>query len=208
MSEQHLRKNQIKRAAEELFSKRGYHATTIREIAAALDLEGGSLYGHISGKYELLYTIVLDGSEQFRTAAREVLASGKTPPEQLHELMRRHVMIVVDSPERAVVYHHEWRNLEEDHLALLKHHRNEYEQAFRQIIRAGCERGDFEVEDERLASISVLSLLNWTYQWYQTGGPLDADGLTDHFYRLIMRGFAPRQRDIVDKEDQDGIVQR
>jgi AcrR family transcriptional regulator len=189
MTEQTVRKNQILKAAEQLFSKRGYHATTVREIAAALDLEGGSLYGHISGKYELLYTLVLEASEQFRTAAREVLASGEPPEQQLHELMRRHVAIVAQSPERAVVYHHEWKHLNEEHLALLKHQRNEYEQAFRQIIREGVADEVFVVEDERLASISVLSLLNWTYQWYQPGGPLDADGLADYFYRQIMQGF-------------------
>lgn len=193
MNDQKLRKNQITRAAEQLFSQRGYHATTVREIAAALDLEGGSLYGHISGKYELLYTIVFDASEQFRTAAAEVRASGAPPQEQLHQLMRRHVAIVTESPHRAVVYHHEWRHLEAPHLNLLKDHRDEYEQAFRQIIRDGIAKGVFQAQDERLASVSILSLLNWLYQWYQPNGPLDADKLTDYFYELVMQGLSPRQ---------------
>ncbi len=197
MNEQGIRKNQITRAAEQLFSQRGYHATTVREIAAVLDLEGGSLYGHISGKYELLYTIVLEASEQFRAAANEVLASGAEPQIQLRELMRRHVAIVVQSPAKAVVYHHEWRHLDAEHLELLKSHRNEYEQAFRQIIRAGVAGGVFQVEDERLASIAVLSLLNWIYQWYQPGGLLDADSLAEHFYNIIWRSFSPRNEAII-----------
>lgn len=192
MSEQSQRKVQIARAAEQLFSKRGYHATTIREIAATLDMEGGSLYGHISGKYELLYTIVLNASEQFRAAAREVLATDAAPNEQLHELMRLHVAIITESLDRAVVYHHEWRHLEPEHLALLKRHRNEYEEAFRQIIRTGIEQGVFVEQDERLASISILSLLNWTYSWFQPVGPLDANALADYFYETSMRGLSPR----------------
>lgn len=193
MSEQGVRKSQITRVAEHLFSRQGYNATTVRQIAGELALKGGSLYGHISGKYELLYMIVMEASEQFRTAAREVLESGGAPEEQLHELMHRHVAIVTQSLDRAVVYHHEWKHLEEEHLAELKRHRKEYEQAFRQVIRAGIDSGVFEVQDERLASISVLSLLNWVYQWYQPGGPLDANGLADHFYGLVMQGFRPRR---------------
>lgn len=189
MSEQKVRKNQITRAAEQLFSQRGYHATTMREIAAAISLEGGSLYGHISGKYELLYRIVLEASEQFRAAASEVLAMEAAPPEKLQELMRRHVAIVTESPHRAVVYHHEWRNLEPEHLEMLKSHRDEYEQAFRQIIRDGMAQGLFRAQDERLASVSVLSLLNWIYQWYQPNGPLSADALANYFYEFAMQGL-------------------
>jgi len=66
------RKDQIYEVAERLFSERGYHATTMREIARELAIEGGSLYSHISGKHELLYAIVLRGSEQFLQSAREV----------------------------------------------------------------------------------------------------------------------------------------
>jgi AcrR family transcriptional regulator len=187
------RKEQIYRAAEHLFSRRGYHATTMREIAATVQIEGGSLYGHISGKYELLYTIVLRASEQFRQAAQEVLAGGGSAPAQLHALMRRHVAIVTASVERAAVYHHEWRHLEDEDQALLKRRRDEYEAAYRQIIRRGVAAGAFVAQDERLASISILSLLNWTYQWYQPEGAFAADALADHFYTIVMRGLAPRK---------------
>ena len=186
------RKEQIYRAAEHLFSRRGYHATTMRELAATVQIEGGSLYGHISGKYELLYTIVLHASEQFRQASQEVTASDMSAPEQLRELMRRHVAIVTASVERAAVYHHEWRHLEDEDRALLKRYRDEYEEAYRQIIRKGVANDAFVAQDERLVSISILSLLNWTYQWYQPEGALAADALADHFYTIVMRGLAPR----------------
>jgi AcrR family transcriptional regulator len=187
------RKAEIYQAAERLFSRQGYHATTMRHLAAALGIEGGSLYSHISGKYELLRTIVLRASEQFREAAREVLAAGGRPSEQLHRLMQRHVAIVVESIDRAVIYHHEWQHLEDEDRALLKRHRDEYESAFRQIICAGMTCGEFVARDERLASISVLSLLNWTYQWYRPDGPLTADALANHFYTTIMCGLGPHE---------------
>jgi TetR/AcrR family transcriptional regulator, cholesterol catabolism regulator len=70
------RKQQVYEVAERLFSERGYQATTIREIARELQIEGGSLYSHISSKQALLYEIVLRGSEQFLRAGRDALAKG------------------------------------------------------------------------------------------------------------------------------------
>src|SRR5687768_8053631 len=97
LAQTQTRKDQIYEVAERLFSERGYHATTIREIARELRIEGGSLYSHISGKQDLLYEIVVRGSEQFLRAAREVLAGGGPAREQLRELMRRHLAIMAES---------------------------------------------------------------------------------------------------------------
>src|SRR6266487_4844276 len=101
------RKDQIYEVAERLFSARGYRATTMREIARELAIEGGSLYSHISGKQELLYAIVLRGSEQFLQAARDTIAAGSARV-RLRELMRRHLAIMTESTPRAIVHFHEW----------------------------------------------------------------------------------------------------
>ncbi len=186
------RKDQIYSTAASLFSRQGYHATTMREIARALEIEGGSLYSHINGKQELLYGIVLRASEQFRWAAREAVEAGSTPVEQLRELMRRHLAIVAESTPRAGVYFHEWRHLSAEQQATIKHHRDEYEHSVRAIIRAGMESGEFIAVDERLAGLEVLSLLNWSYQWYRPGGEWSADELADRFFDLVMCGLRPR----------------
>jgi TetR/AcrR family transcriptional regulator, cholesterol catabolism regulator len=171
------RKDQIYEVAERLFSERGYHATTIREIARELRIEGGSLYSHISGKQDLLYEIVLRGSDQFLGAAREVIAAGGPARAQLRNLMRRL---------------HEWRHLEPDRQAIIRARRDEYEGYVRQIIGVGVSGGEFAADDERLIGLQVLSLLNWTYQWYAPGGTWNAHDLADHFYNLVMRGLEPR----------------
>jgi AcrR family transcriptional regulator len=183
------RKDQIYQVAERLFSERGYHATTIREIARELQIEGGSLYSHISSKQSLLYDIVLRSSEQFLQAAHEVLAAGGSAQHQLRALMRRHMAIVAASTDRAAVYFHEWKHLEPQHQAIIRRHRNEYEGVFRQIIRTGVANGEFAPNDEGFTGLQALSLLNWTYQWYQTDGRLSADELADRFFELVMCGL-------------------
>ncbi|GAB4206373.1 MAG: TetR/AcrR family transcriptional regulator [Roseiflexaceae bacterium] len=186
------RKDQILQAAEKLFSQRGYHATTMREIARELQIEGGSLYTHIAGKHDLLYAIVLRGSQQFLSAAREVTAAGGSPREQLRALMRRHMAIVASSVEGAVVYFHEWRHLDAPQQTEITRHRDEYEGYLRRIIRAGVDSGEFAPTDERLISLQVLALLNWTYQWFRPEGPLSAQEVADRFFEQVMCGLEPR----------------
>jgi TetR/AcrR family transcriptional regulator, cholesterol catabolism regulator len=186
------RKDQILDVAERLFSERGYHATTIREIARELQIEGGSLYSHISGKQELLYQIVLRGSTQFLHAAQITLAEGGSARDQLLRFMRRHLAIVAESAPGAIVHFHEWRHLDAEHQAEIRARRDEYEGILRQIIRAGVASGEFTPGDERLIGLHILSLLNWTYQWYKLGGTWNADDLAAQFFDLLMRGLEPR----------------
>jgi TetR/AcrR family transcriptional regulator, cholesterol catabolism regulator len=186
------RKEQIYDVAERLFSERGYHATTMREIARELAIEGGSLYSHISGKQELLYAIVLRGSEQFLQSARDTIAATGSARGRLRELMRRHLAIVAESTPRAIVHFHEWRHLEPERQATIRARREQYESYVRQIIRDGVVAGEFAPHDERLVGLYVLSLLNWTYQWYAPGGTWSADDLAQQFFDLLMRGLGSR----------------
>ena len=172
----------------------------MREIARELQIEGGSLYSHISGKQDLLYEIVLRASEQFRRAAREARDTGAAPAAQLRELMSRHLTIVAESVPLAGVYFHEWRHLSPAQQATIKHHRDEYESCVRAIISAGIEAGDFAPVDERLAGLQVLSLLNWSYQWYRPDGGWSADELAGRFYELLMCGLRPRVAHQGDRE--------
>src|SRR3954452_8749401 len=144
------RKDQIYEVAERLFSERGYHATTMREIARELEIEGSSLYSHISGKPELLYAIVLRGSEQFLQAARATFDSAGSAPARLRELMRRHLAIMAESTPRAIVHFHEWHHLEPEHQATIRARRDQYESYVRQIIHDGVIAGEFALHDERL----------------------------------------------------------
>lgn len=186
------RKDQIHGVAERLFSQRGYHATSVRDIARELQIEGGSLYSHISGKQDLLFEIVLRASQQFLQIGREVAASDGSARAQLRLFMRRHLAMIADSTERAAVYFHEWRHLGLEQQAIIIGHRDEYESYLRQILRRGVACGEFAPVDERLMSLHILSLLNWTYQWYNAEGTWSAEALADWFFEQVIQGLGVR----------------
>lgn len=179
-------KSEILATAGELFSERGYHGTSMRELAKALHMRGASLYSHISAKEELLWEIVNEVADQFLALA-EAVPRYISPEEQLVQLVRGHLKVIAHELHYAIVFFHEWKFLEPSLLARVKARRDAYEANFCRIIEEGTRQGLFQVANPRLAALFVLSALNWTYQWFRLEGPLSVEQLADHYMVFILR---------------------
>src|SRR3954469_21009044 len=94
-----------------MFSRQGYHATTMRDIARELNLQGGSLYAHIESKEDVLWEIVERAAREFLSAARPLAVGAAPPSERLRAMLRAHVEIVARNLSDATVFFHEWRFL-------------------------------------------------------------------------------------------------
>src|SRR5438105_6705523 len=105
------RKEQIYSTARSLFSERGYHATTVRDIARELNMQGGSLYAHIDSKEDVLWEIVQRAAEQFFTAVRPLAGEPVPASLRLRRMLRAHVEVVARNLDNATVFFHEWRFL-------------------------------------------------------------------------------------------------
>src|SRR5436190_21342118 len=107
------RKQQIYEAASTLFSRRGYHSTSVRDIARELDLQGGSLYAHIASKEDVLYGIVVRAAEAFQAAAAPLTHAERSPVERLRAMVHAHVAVAVRDLSRVAVFFQDWRHLSE-----------------------------------------------------------------------------------------------
>ena len=108
------RRQAIEDVASDLFRERGYAATTIRDIARALSLQGASLYAHVTSKEDVLWGIVDRAAGRFEAAAdraeREAEASRPgDPAAALAVLVRAHVEVLTRDVDEAGVFVHEWR---------------------------------------------------------------------------------------------------
>lgn len=182
------RKDLIFDAARDLFSRGGYHATTMRELARVVDLESGSLYSHIDSKEELLWGIVSRAVDEFST--RAALVAQELPPEEkLRQMVRGHLEVTVEQLPSARVFFHEWEALSPGLRERVRERRDAYQALFRGVIEEGMRQGAFRVEDTRLATTFVLSTLNWTYQWFDPDGRLSVDEIADRYTTLILNGL-------------------
>ena len=184
VAEGKTRRDQILEVAARLFSERGYHATSMRDIGEATGILAGSLYSHIQGKEDLLFGIVQRAADAFLSGLEAVLATEAPPEEKLRLAMRAHIEVVAGDPEAARVFHHEWRALSGRRRTEVRKLRRRYEEMWDGIVRELPGAGD-----PRAARLLVLSAANWTYTWYRPDGPMSPQQVADRFTDLLLDGL-------------------
>lgn len=171
-------RDDVVRAAGRLFADRGYHGTSMRDLGKELGLLGSSLYSHVDSKQDLLVEVVEEGAQLFQASADQALLGSGASSERLHGLIRGHVDVVVDNIEVARTFLNEARMLDEQHRARILAARDQYEEAFRSVIREGIADGSYRSDvDPKTASIFILSMLNAVERWYDPSGELDREAL-------------------------------
>jgi TetR/AcrR family transcriptional regulator, cholesterol catabolism regulator len=196
MIESGARRREIDEVASELFHANGYAATSVRDIAKALDIQGASLYAHVASKEDVLWSIVDGAATAFETKADEAVADTATsdPVERLAALVEAHVDVVTADPERASVFVTEWRHLSAERRAAIASRRDAYEARFRAVIDDGTAVGAFRPTDTALAATFILTALNGIATWYRPGGRLSADRIADNYIDLALRSLLEDHR--------------
>jgi TetR/AcrR family transcriptional regulator, cholesterol catabolism regulator len=188
------RRRQIEDVASALFSSRGYAATSMRDIARALDLQGGSLYAHIPSKEAVLAAIVEEAASEFHEAVGPVAKRPGPAAERLREMIAAHVRVVTGGRERAKVFLFEWTFLGEERRAAVTRSRSAYQAYFERVIAEGVAAGELDTPDPRLAAVFILSAMNAMAYWYRPDGALNPDALAGHYADLFLSGLQPHER--------------
>ena len=184
------RRLQMIDAAAELFSERGYHGTSMQDLADQLGLLRGSLYAHIGSKQELLFDVVDRGAERFLARGRAAAELDAPAAERLRSFVVGHAETAKEHLGAATVFLNEWRYLDTELRARIQAKRDAYEATARAIISTGIERGEFRADlDVALAARLVLSAGNWLYTWYRSDGELSPAEVGAGFADLIVRGL-------------------
>jgi AcrR family transcriptional regulator len=183
------RRRQIEDVASALFSSRGYAATSMRDIARVLDLQGGSLYSHIPSKEAVLAAIVEEAAETFHAAVRPVAERRGPAAERLREMIAAHLRVVTGARERAKVFLFEWTFLGEERRQAVRRSRAAYQGYFERVVAEGVAAGELETADARLAAVFILSAMNAVALWYRPDGALGPDALAGHYADLFLTGL-------------------
>jgi AcrR family transcriptional regulator len=185
------RKSELTRQAARLFAEKGYHGTSIGDLAEAMGVQKGSLYAHIDSKADLLWEVASEGAAAFH-AALDSVPEDAAPAEKVRLALRAHLGVIADQLEVATVFIREWRYLEGDRRDSFLDERRRYEDRFRSFFREGREQGGLRTDlDDATATLLALSAANWAYTWLRPG--TDTDELADRFYAFLldgMRGYA------------------
>jgi TetR/AcrR family transcriptional regulator, cholesterol catabolism regulator len=181
------RRTELTRVAARLFAEKGYHGTSVGDLAEALGVQKGSLYSHIESKADLLWEVCREGAAAFHAALDAVPDEGPVL-DRIRAALRAHLRVVAEQLDVATVFVREWRYLEGDRREAFVAERRRYEERFRALFREGREHGELRADlDDGTAALLALSAANWAYTWLRPG--TDTDGLADRFTALLVDGI-------------------
>jgi len=153
-----------------LFAERGYHGTSMRDIAEALGVRAPSLYNHVASKQDILYAIMDKAMDRAINALDKSLAGVDEVSEQLRRATESLVLDFLRFPAEVTVCNTEVRSLDSRHRLAIVAKRDDYGGRVRAIIERGCRSGQFTTRTPQIAAFAVLEMGNSAKSWFRPSG--------------------------------------
>lgn len=176
-------------AAARLFREKGYSATSMRDLAKAVDLKASSLYNHINGKEDILREICFSNARRFLEGLREIEASRENAVGKVRALIHLHIQVATEDITSIMALSDEWRHLSEPELSEFIAMRKDYESRFKAIIEQGIKDRSFHVYDPNIALYTIFSAMRWIYDWYRPGRSITIEQLEEEVAGLLLNGL-------------------
>jgi AcrR family transcriptional regulator len=182
----------IVEAATRVFSRRGYHAASMTEIANEVGVRKASLYHHVRKKEDLLFAIHDKMIDELIAETMAISSSSESAPEKLGQVLHVTMGFIARNRDGVTVFLSERNTLRSERWQALVVKRDFYEQMVKQIVAEGVSAGNFADIPAGLAARAVLGMANWGYTWFQPDGPMTADEVADVFSTIALRGLEAR----------------
>jgi AcrR family transcriptional regulator len=186
------RRDHLVRLAAELFAEKGYQATTVRNIADEAGILSGSLYHHFDSKESIVDEILTSFFDELTAANQAAVEKGDDPRAVLAELVRICFGTLVPHRAAISVLQNDWNYLRQfDRFEYLSKAEEDTERIWVGQIAKGQETGLFRGDiDPHLTYRMIRDTIWMAVRWFQPGGRLDAQGLADHYIKVLFDGIA------------------
>lgn len=188
-----MSRDDILDAAAQIFRQKGFHATSMQDIADAVSLQKASLYHHVASKQEILAAILDQALDMLIARMEAVVAQDLTPADKVCAALGAYLEALSEFPDLAAVLLLEHRSLEKEYKRNHIPRRDRFEGLWRQLINEGIQAGDFDCADPDLGAKTLLGVANWTITWYRPGGRLTAAEIADFSAGLLLQGLQVRR---------------
>ncbi len=188
-------RDEIILSAAQIFREKGFHATSMQDIADSVQLQKSSLYHHINSKQEILLAVLDRALDVLIEDIEPIAKSDGSSEEKLKLAMARYIDRVTRSADLAAVLLLEHRSLEPQLRARHIARRDRFEELWRVIVREGIERGEFRPIDLSIVIFALLGVQNWLITWYREGGRFSGSQLADQFADIFLHGLSTNSRE-------------
>ena len=179
----------ILKTAAAVFAQKGYHPTSIRDIARATEMSISGLYYYFSSKEELLYLIQDYCFSTVIDDCNRLLADVEDPIHRLKLLIENHLNYFVNNMDEMKVLSHEADAIAGDYFARVNAKKREYVDMVMGLLEEITVEHKIKGVDVRVATFSLFGMMNWIYNWYDPKRDIDVAGLSQNITRLFLSGF-------------------
>jgi AcrR family transcriptional regulator len=181
------RRVEILHAALRAFRAKGYHATTLDDIAHQLGVRKTALYHYFPDKEAILFACHRESLAEL-SAILKGAQTRESAGEQLAYVIREHVRVMTDTLEGSPLAF-EVTALSPERQRDVIAARDRYEHALRRMIESGIAAGEFRRVDPKIAVFAILGAINWIARWYSPEGSLHARELGGQFAEHLLGGL-------------------
>jgi AcrR family transcriptional regulator len=186
-----VKREAVIRAAARAFNARGYHNTSIDEIAAALNVTKPTIYYYVANKEQLLLECILTGLERVLEPFRQPRQPDVSARERLNETIR-HYAEAIASEFGGCMVRAEDLGLSPPSIARIKKLKVEIDHGIRQLLDEGAHDGSINTHDPKMTAFALAGALNWIAHWYRENQSMSAAEIAEAFVRIFNLGLAPR----------------
>src|SRR3954447_8369175 len=186
-----VKREAVIRAAAHAFNLKGYHNTSLDDIAAALEVTKPTVYYYVTNKEQLLFECFVAGVEQIRAGFREVREQDIPARERLHAVLR-HYAKTIASEFGWVMVRVEEQDLSPEMSSHIKAMKSEIDQGIRRLIRDGIQDGSIHPCDPKMTAFALAGALNWIAHWYRENQSMTGTQIAESFVTIFENGLRPR----------------
>jgi TetR/AcrR family transcriptional regulator, cholesterol catabolism regulator len=187
------RLEEVLQSAANIFFVKGFHATSIEDVARDVGMLKGSLYYYIKSKDDLLFQLLLAGIEDGDAfIARQIDVAGD-PVEQLERAIRAQIDYIIQNKVPFGLFLHEFDSLSGKRQHKLISVMSRYNSRFVDLVRRGQQQGKLIDGEPWLIVNGILGMCNWLYRWYDTDHVSGPEQIKQVFLRMILSGIQKQQ---------------
>jgi AcrR family transcriptional regulator len=187
-----VKREAVIRAAAHAFNHKGYHNTSLDDIAAALEVTKPTVYYYVTNKEQLLFECFVAGIEPIRAGFREARNPDIPARERLNAILRNYAKAMASEFGWCMVRVEE-QDLSAEMSSHIKAMKSEIDQGIRRLIREGVQDGSIQPCDPKMTAFALAGSLNWIAHWYRENQSMSGAEIADAFITVFDNGLQPRR---------------
>jgi AcrR family transcriptional regulator len=183
------RLEEVLRSAANIFFAKGFHATSIEDVARDVGMLKGSLYYYIKSKDDLLFKLLLAGIEDGDAFIAQQIDPDGDPLEQLERAIRAQIDYIIQNKVPFGLFLHEFDSLPGKRQHKLTAVMSRYNNRFVDLVQKAQIQGKLMNGEPWIIVNGMLGMCNWLYRWYDTDHSSDTEQIKQVFLEMIFSGI-------------------